>query len=108
MSFDSPDYKDSLLDQGSLTAKEIQLLMLQELRGVNKKLLDLDLEMKDVSIKAAALSEHARRLDALDKTEEKRAKEIEDLTRFKTQAITVIVVINILWGIAIAIFNIVN
>lgn len=99
------DYKDAVLDYSALSQKEIQLLMLQELRGVNEKLRALDRELQEVSKKVLVITEHDKRLTFLEKQNEEAELQIKKLEKFRTQATTAMVVINILWTVAIALYN---
>lgn len=79
--------------------------MLQELRGVNEKLRALDRELQDVSKKVLVINEHDGRLTLLEKHNQEALKKVERLEKFKTQATTAMIVINVLWTVAIAVYN---
>lgn len=106
MNFQDKDYKDVVLDQSALSAKEIQLLMLLELRGVNEKLKALDQELQEVSKKSLLISDHGKRLETLEKDFPYIENKVYKLEKFRTQVITALVIINIIWTTAIAVIKV--
>lgn len=99
----SHDYKD--VDFRDLNYKEIQLLTLQELRGINDKISRLDRDLVNITKELGQLPILTMKVNTLDADLESKKKKIEELEKFKTQVTTAIIVINVIWGIVLGVIK---
>jgi hypothetical protein len=92
-------------DYGELNQREMQLLTLQELQSINKKIAQLDADMTFIRKEVSQIQILTMQVTAITAELVIKSKKIEELEKFKTQITTAIIVINVIWGIAVVIIN---
>lgn len=92
-------------DYGELNQREMQLLTLQELQSISKKIEQLDSDMSFIRKEVSQIQILTMQVTAITAELAIKSQKIEELEKFKIQITTAIIIINVIWGIGVVIVN---